>query len=806
MARLSRSSGVSPSSTPSSALDSEITSISTEHHLLTPATSQSESSSMNGAAALGLENAGLEGTVAAARRSRRVTRSSLVMAAGGAVREERGLIMSDDDERVTRHPLRSNPPEHLGVAGGLGVDREGQAENVAKEEEHLDNYELGKKTLEIKKKDGSEDRARRRSSRLVMLEKTSEMVGRASTVLGKRSREAMLKGKERLKAINRRASLRPRNVVCETSTPSITPTSTADGPVLKKRRVSAGDAVASKKSSDSTTVGDSDTQPPKPKAVPYKRKKWLSHGLYAGQDRYFDPRLTEEKNRVKFAKKNAEERTKVFPLPMFAGERLIEDGRDFKLPFDIFSPLPPGQPKPDEWRKTNKNVFVGDAACIWKAIKLGECSTCMCTPESGCDENCQNRYMFYECDDNNCKLGAELCGNRNFEGLRQRSKLGGKYNIGVEVIKTADRGYGVRSNRAFAPNQIIVEYTGEIVTQEECERRMRTVYKNNECYYLMYFDQNMIIDATRGSIARFVNHSCEPNCKMEKWTVAGKPRMALFAGENGIMTGEELTYDYNFDPYSQKNVQECRCGAPTCRGVLGPKPKDSKKQENSNLSKDPKKIPASKTVAGKKRKQEKVLDESSTSRLNKRRKALKPVSKALKAGIKKAAAGARSATNSTKKAKTKAKPKTKTTTTTTAKAKSAPTKKTKVRPRPKAAAKARTATANQKTQKSAVQTPSQTQSQGNTKLNRPTKKLNSISAARTASRTPAAMRRFLETGKKTVEHEENTKEISEIAFGSSRMANRKFTINTPSQQSKIKKTVKNIVGAMRRGRKSAEIK
>ena len=63
----------------------------------------------------------------------------------------------------------------------------------------------------------------------------------------------------------------------------------------------------------------------------------------------------------------------------------------------------------------------------------------------------------------------------------------------------------------------------------------------------MMFDQNMIIDATRGSIARFVNHSCEPNCRMEKWTVAGKPRMALFAGDDGIVTGEELTYDYNFE-------------------------------------------------------------------------------------------------------------------------------------------------------------------------------------------------------------------------------------------------------------------
>lgn len=57
----------------------------------------------------------------------------------------------------------------------------------------------------------------------------------------------------------------------------------------------------------------------------------------------------------------------------------------------------------------------------------------------------------------------------------------------------------------------------------------------------------MILDATRGSLARFVNHCCDPNCEMVKRTVSGQPRMALFAGENGIMAGEELTYDYNFE-------------------------------------------------------------------------------------------------------------------------------------------------------------------------------------------------------------------------------------------------------------------
>jgi histone-lysine N-methyltransferase ASH1L len=130
----------------------------------------------------------------------------------------------------------------------------------------------------------------------------------------------------------------------------------------------------------------------------------------------------------------------------------------------------------------------------------------------------------------------------------------------------------------------------------------------------MLFDQNMIIDATRGSIARFVNHSCEPNCRMEKWTVGGKPRMALFAGDQGIMTGEELTYDYNFDPFSQKNVQECRCGARKCRGVLGPKAKEDKKLKDEASG-----SAGTGSLAGAKRKLAQIFDDS-TSGLTKKRK------------------------------------------------------------------------------------------------------------------------------------------------------------------------------------------
>jgi histone-lysine N-methyltransferase ASH1L len=88
--------------------------------------------------------------------------------------------------------------------------------------------------------------------------------------------------------------------------------------------------------------------------------------------------------------------------------------------------------------------------------------------------------MLYECDETNCSLGKAYCTNRAFQDLQARTKKGGRYRVGVEVVKTSDRGYGVRSNRCFEANQIIMEYTGEIITDEECERRMNEEYKDNE--------------------------------------------------------------------------------------------------------------------------------------------------------------------------------------------------------------------------------------------------------------------------------------------------------------------------------------
>lgn len=186
---------------------------------------------------------------------------------------------------------------------------------------------------------------RRRSTRLEGLAKATTKMVERMTVLGKRGRNAVDAGKiatlNVAKSLQRKASLR---------TKAIEPKPSGDEePPMKKNRLSKAEP------------GTKDKVPPAASAPVAARKRvkiWLDRGLYVGQERTFNPRLTESRNRLKAASamKTDGERLRTFlPLPMFAGERLLEIGRDFKLPFDVFSPLPPGQPKPEEWKKKSKS-------------------------------------------------------------------------------------------------------------------------------------------------------------------------------------------------------------------------------------------------------------------------------------------------------------------------------------------------------------------------------------------------------------------------------------------------------------------
>lgn len=185
----------------------------------------------------------------------------------------------------------------------------------------------------------------RRSSRLSLPGRKSNFLDRLGSVLGKRSRDKTEKAKEG----DRRASLRPRKAKTPEEEPVSAPASNDTS--AKRRRVSESDIPSDPKSKDTGEL------PVKPLRTTPKR--WLTEGLYIGQEPTDAP---PSQNRNKASRPGRRKSTiiqqrRFLPLPMFAGARLLNNGRDFKLPFDIFSPVPPGQPKPDEWRKTNKSMY-----------------------------------------------------------------------------------------------------------------------------------------------------------------------------------------------------------------------------------------------------------------------------------------------------------------------------------------------------------------------------------------------------------------------------------------------------------------
>ena len=142
----------------------------------------------------------------------------------------------------------------------------------------------------------------------------------------------------------------------------------------------------------------------------------------------------------------------------------------------------------------------------------------------------------------------------------------------VEVFDTGTIGFGLRGRVAIAREQKIGEYRGEVVDQNELLER-RCNRKAEDPFYIAALGDGLSIDAGhRGAYARFANHSCGPNCKLEKWRVGEEPRLVLVALRD-VPPGEELTYDYNAGGTEADTTvgQECMCGAPNCLGAIGSK-------------------------------------------------------------------------------------------------------------------------------------------------------------------------------------------------------------------------------------------
>jgi hypothetical protein len=146
----------------------------------------------------------------------------------------------------------------------------------------------------------------------------------------------------------------------------------------------------------------------------------------------------------------------------------------------------------------------------------------------------------------------------------------------IEIFSTNFCGFGLFAMESIPMNTIIEEYCGEIITEKECHSRM-SKYSTDDCFYFASLENGYVIDASRyGTLARYANHHCNPNCLLQKWIVNGVPRIVLQALKE-IEIGDELTYNYNYcqdgmdEMISLSQRQRCSCGYQYCSGTIGGK-------------------------------------------------------------------------------------------------------------------------------------------------------------------------------------------------------------------------------------------
>jgi SET domain-containing protein len=157
--------------------------------------------------------------------------------------------------------------------------------------------------------------------------------------------------------------------------------------------------------------------------------------------------------------------------------------------------------------------------------------------------------------------------------LSKSQKAGAPGRPPFEVRPSKIAGLGAFAVRPLRKGTRIIEYLGERISPDEADRRYEDDSSREALVLLFSVDARTVIDAgIDGNEARFINHSCEPNCK----AVTRSGRVHIWSLRD-LQKGEELTYDYNLTREGLQDAAaeeryKCRCGAPTCRGtMLAPK-------------------------------------------------------------------------------------------------------------------------------------------------------------------------------------------------------------------------------------------
>ena len=139
----------------------------------------------------------------------------------------------------------------------------------------------------------------------------------------------------------------------------------------------------------------------------------------------------------------------------------------------------------------------------------------------------------------------------------------------IVVRKSMIHSRGVFARKDIPAGTRIIEYVGEKITKAESDRRaegpLNRYKKNQNCGAVYLFELNKRYDIDGDvpyNTARFINHSCDPNCETE--VVRGHIWITAL---QDIQRGEELTYNYGYD-YEAHEEHPCYCGKERCVGYI----------------------------------------------------------------------------------------------------------------------------------------------------------------------------------------------------------------------------------------------
>ncbi|KAF1987691.1 hypothetical protein K402DRAFT_330307 [Aulographum hederae CBS 113979] len=203
-----------------------------------------------------------------------------------------------------------------------------------------------------------------------------------------------------------------------------------------------------------------------------------------------------------------------------------------------------------------------DPQAALEAAKLAAAAKITSTASSR-SNRANNRRLVNDINTQKQQLSQEGSDAIRFNQLKKRKKL-------VKFDRSAIHNWGLYAEENIAVNDMIIEYVGEKVRQRVADLREKAYLKQGiGSSYLFRIDEDTVIDATKkGGIARFINHSCTPNCTAKIIKVDGTKRIVIYALRD-IGQNEELTYDYKFEREINSDDRiPCLCGSVGCKGFL----------------------------------------------------------------------------------------------------------------------------------------------------------------------------------------------------------------------------------------------